>query len=58
MISDDQDPSKLPIHYVKSSHANSIVDKFIAQKHAQVSVDTAYNFTGGLSAGLLMEAEM
>lgn len=58
MISDDQDPSKLPIRYVKSSHANPIVDKFIAQKHAQVSVDTQYNFTGGLSAGLLMEAEM
>lgn len=58
ILSDDQDHTKLPIHYVKSSHANALIDKFIAQKHPQVSVDTQYNFTSGLSAGLLMEAEM
>ena len=54
----DQDYTKLPIRYVKSSHANGIIDNFVAQKHPQVSVDTQYNFTGGLTAGLLMEAEM
>ena len=44
----------LPLRYVKSSHAHDFIDGF-AEKN---TVDSQFNFTGGLTAGLLMNAEM
>ena len=44
--------------YVKSSHKNDKIEGLISANSSQFSSDNAFNFTGGLTAALLMEAEM
>ena len=53
------DESKpLPFKFIKSSHKNDKIEAMISGNAAQFSPDNAFNFTGGLTAALLMEAEM
>ena len=44
----------LPLRYTRSSHANAQIDSFAKTS----TIDTAFNFTGGLTAAYLQEAEM
>jgi len=53
------DASKpLPFKFVKSSHSNDKINAMISSNSSQFTPDNAFNFTGGLTAALLMEAEM
>ena len=49
-----EDGQPLPLRITKSSFSNPIVDGLAKQ----IELDTQFNFTGGLNAALLMEAEM
>ena len=47
-----------PMKFIKSSHANDKINGMISSNSTQMTPDNAMNFTGGLTAALLMEAEM
>lgn len=47
-----------PFKYIKTSHANDKINTLISSNSTQFTPENAFNFTGGLTAGLLMEAEM
>ena len=47
----------LPLRYLKSSHQDAALEKFLASC-GQMSADNQFNGQGGLIAALIMEAEM
>ena len=55
MIDSDE---PLPLKYTKSNHADAAIDGFLAANAKQISADNQFNATSGLTAALLMEAEM
>ena len=54
----DIDPEQiLPLKFIKSSHADAALDKFLTS-NPSVSNDNQYNGQGGLTAAFIMEGEM
>lgn len=47
-----------PMKYIKSSHTDAKINGMITSHATQITPDNALNFTGGLTAALVMEAEM
>ena len=47
-----------PMKYIKTSHTDDKINGMLSSNATQFTPDNAFNFTGGLTAALLMEAEM
>ena len=55
MINSDE---PYPLKFTKSNHADPAIEGFLKAHSAQITPDNQFNATGGLTAALLMEAEM
>lgn len=53
---DDSKP--YPMRYIKTTHSSDKIDALLSGHGEQFTPDNAFNFTGGLPAAFLMEAEM
>ena len=54
----DIDPEQiLPLKFIRSSHADAALDKFLTSSPS-IACDNQYNGQGGLIAALIMEGEM